>query len=180
MSDILSAVEKTLSEANDPMLGKKKGKKQKKQKNLANKKNELRQFEDLDAFRNFLKMETMNDYEDKVHAQVSYFPPFVMQSCHNDPDKIKPSMNKNNKKFVRHLTQHINKHLIADIKDNTEFGEEMSFKNMDEEDTFDKLVWHYVDTAEHEVNGKKFKIEMDITCHNDDANVFVDYRAYPC
>lgn len=177
MSDILSAVEKTLAESADPSLKKKKGK-NKKGKNIP--KNELRKFEDLDLFKNFLKMESLADYEDKVHAQVNYFPPFVMQSCRNDPERIKPSMNKNNKKFVRHLNQHVSKHLINDIKVNSEFGDAMEFKNLESQDTFDKLVWHFEDLNEHEgPSGKKFKVAMDIECHNDDANVFIDYKAIP-
>ncbi|GMM35732.1 Rgi2 protein [Saccharomycopsis crataegensis] len=175
MSDILSTIEKTLAEAADPSLKKKKNKKSKQQK-----KNELRNFDNLDQFRDFLKMESTSDYEEKVHAHLSYFPPFVMQSCHNDPEKIKPTMNKNNKKFVRRLSQHVNKHLIDDIKKNSDFGDEIAFEEIDESDTFDKLVWHFVDANEHESNGKKFKLEMDVECHNDNATVEVDYRAYPC
>lgn len=175
MPDILSTIEKTLAEEADPLLkNKKKHKKQKKTERGD------RQFDDLEEFKSFLKLESLSDYDEKVHAKLKYYPPFVMSSCHNDPEKIKPSMNKNNKKFVRHLSQHVNKHLIHDIEENSDFLEKMDMAANQEETTFDKLVWHYVDRKTHRsASGNKFRVEMDVECHNDDASVSVDYRAFP-
>lgn len=183
MTDILSVVEKTMAESENPDLLKKgkKGKKSKNNKIMKNKK--LREFEDLESFQNFLKMESLDDYDNEVHATLNYYPPFVLQSCHNDPEKIKISMNKNNKKFVRHLSQHVNRHLMHDIveqENSSVFKEPSHLRNVDKIDAFDKLLWLYEDENDHvSTSGHKFKVKMDVECHNEDAKVSVHYDAVP-
>ena len=76
---------------------------------------EIRVFDDLEGFELFLKTTVDEDDFDRIHAQASYYPPFVLHGSHDDPEKIKEGQNSHNKKFVRHLHQHVEKHLLVDI-----------------------------------------------------------------
>lgn len=136
----------------------------------------LKVFEELGDFENFLRGEVEDNEFDHVHVKAQYYPPFVLHQSHDDPEKIKDTENSHNKKFVRHLHQHVEKHLLKDIQEMFH-DPNMKFKNKSKEETFEKITWHYAD--ESELNDKRFKIEVDVTCTHDGALVDVDYRTQP-
>ena len=76
---------------------------------------QLKVFEDLETFETFIRNETEDDDFENLHCVCNYYPPFVLHGSHDDPDKIKETENSHNKKFVRHLHQHVEKHLLKDI-----------------------------------------------------------------
>ncbi|ODV58186.1 uncharacterized protein ASCRUDRAFT_10447 [Ascoidea rubescens DSM 1968] len=174
MSDILSSIENTLAGNNQASgkKGKKGGKKGGKKLGKTSGNSDIRLFDDLETFQLYLQSEE----DDQIHAQVSYIPQFVLNSCHNDPEKIKPSMNKKNKKFVRHLNQHIKKNLLTTLPESTGFSD-MQLKLDDTIDTPDKLTYKYTDHGDH---SNKLKVEVEVGCFSDNANVFIDYKTYPC
>lgn len=136
----------------------------------------LKVFDDLDTFETFIKNETEDDEFDNVHCQLKYYPPFVLHESRDDPEKIKDTVNCHSKKFVRHLHQHVEKHLLKDIK--TALNQpELKFKNKSKEEKFEKITWNYND--ETEINTKKFKIEVEVSCNNAGAMVDVDYKTVP-
>ena len=137
---------------------------------------QVKVFEDLESFETFIKDSADDNQFENVHCQVSYYPPFVLHSSHEDPDKIKDTENSHNKKFVRHVHQHVEKHLLKDIKGALQ-QTEMKFKNKNKDETFEKIVWHYDEDAE--LNNKRFKINVEVTCHHDDAMLAVDYKTEP-
>ncbi|CCF60703.1 hypothetical protein KAFR_0L00950 [Kazachstania africana CBS 2517] len=136
----------------------------------------LKVFEDLDTFETYLKNEIEDDEFDNVHIQVNYYPPFVMHKNHDDPEKIKDTENSHSKKFVRHLHQHVEKHLLKDIK-NALHQPDLKFRDKNKDESFEKITWHYGD--ETEVNSRKFKLAVDVTCVHNDAMVSVDYKTMP-
>lgn len=136
----------------------------------------LKVFEDLDDFEMFIKNETEDDDFDHVHCRLKYFPPFVMHESHDDPDKIKDTANCHSKKFVRHLHQHVEKHLLKDIKERIR-QPGLKFKDKGKEETFDHIRWSYNDVANY--HEKDFEIHVTVECHNDSAMVDVDYLTRP-
>ncbi|QLL32328.1 hypothetical protein HG536_0C04970 [Torulaspora globosa] len=136
----------------------------------------LKVFEDLNDFETFIKQETEDDSFDNLHCQLRYYPPFVLQEAHNDPEKIANTANCHSKKFVRHLHQHVEKHLLKDIKAAVNLRD-LKFRNKSKDESFERIVWHYgEDTEYHE---KKFHIEVGVTCNHDNAMVDVDYKTVP-
>ncbi|AAS51855.2 ADL065Wp [Eremothecium gossypii ATCC 10895] len=156
----------------------KKDKKQKvKVKTVETKEGEkIRVFEDLDSFETYLRGETEDEEFDHVHCQVRYYPPFVLHESHQDPEKIKESANSHNKKFVRHLHQHVEKHLLKDIKDSLGVPE-LKFKDKSKEENFNHVVWRY--HAPTAVRDREFLVHVTVECHNDTAMVDVDYLTEP-
>ncbi|CAG62868.1 uncharacterized protein GVI51_M12507 [Nakaseomyces glabratus] len=136
----------------------------------------LKVFEELNDFETFLRGEVEDNEFDHVHCKAKYYPPFVLHESHDDPEKIKDTNNSHNKKFVRHLHQHVEKHLLKDIREMFQ-NPDLKFKNKSKEETFEKITWHYAD--ESELNAKKFRIQLDVTCTHDGAMVDVDYRTEP-
>ena len=137
---------------------------------------EIRVFEDLEGFELFLKTTVDENDFDRIHAQASYYPPFVLHGSHDDPEKIKETENSHNKKFVRHLHQHIEKHLLVDIQDALKHhGVKFTDKHKDEQP--DKITWTYGEVLE--VKGRKIRVDVVVSCHSEDAMVFIDYRTSP-
>ncbi|CAI4404001.1 CRB_1a_G0028580.mRNA.1.CDS.1 [Saccharomyces cerevisiae] len=136
----------------------------------------LKVFEDLHDFETYLKGETEDQEFDHVHCQLKYYPPFVLHDAHDDPEKIKETANSHSKKFVRHLHQHVEKHLLKDIK--TAINKpELKFHDKKKQESFDRIVWNYGEEAE--LNAKKFKVSVEVVCKHDGAMVDVDYRTEP-
>lgn len=136
----------------------------------------LKVFEDLKDFENFIKQETEDEEFDNLHCELKYYPPFVLHEAHEDPDKISETVNSHSKKFVRHLHQHVEKHLLKDIKDAIR-KPDLKFSEKSKQETFDKIVWQYGDDTEY--HDRKFHIHLGITCTHDNALVDVDYRTIP-
>lgn len=144
---------------------------------ITNKEGEkIKVFEDLQQFETFLKHETEDDEFDNLHCQIKYYPPFVLHESHDDPEKIKDSANSHSKKYVRHLHQHVEKHLLKDIKEALDLPT-LKFKDKSKEETFEKITWSYADVTEY--HNKKFKIDIHVTCRHDDAMVDLDYHTIP-
>ncbi|KAL3232926.1 Respiratory growth induced protein 1 [Nakaseomyces bracarensis] len=136
----------------------------------------LKVFEDLGDFEHFIQNETEDEEFDHIHCKLTYFPPFVLHEAHDDPEKIKDTNNSHNKRFVRHLHQHIEKHLLKDIKEALH-KPELKFHNKSKEETFEQITWHYGEETEY--HDKKFRLEVTVMCHHDNAHVDVDYKTVP-
>ncbi|CCD22406.1 Rgi2p NDAI_0A02480 [Naumovozyma dairenensis CBS 421] len=137
---------------------------------------QLKVFEDLNDFETYIKNETEDNEFDNVHCHLKYYPPFVLHDARDDPEKIKDTANSHSKKFVRHLHQHVEKHLLKDIKMALD-QPDLKFKNKSKQETFEKIVWNYDD--ETELNDKRFKVTVEVTCNHDGAMVDVDYKTAP-
>ncbi|CCH46494.1 hypothetical protein BN7_6087 [Wickerhamomyces ciferrii] len=139
----------------------------------------LQEFEDLDTFEQFLKDEREDNEHNNAHAHINYIPPFVLAASHNDPDKVKDSQNRKNKKFVRHLHQHVEKHLIKDIKASS--GMDLNFGKPETIEDFDTITWKYTDSSDHGLglDGEKFKVEVVVKCNSNGAYVDVNYNTLP-
>jgi hypothetical protein len=102
-----------------------------------------------------------------------------LAASHNDPEKIKDSQNRKNKKFVRHLHQHVEKHLLKEIKESS--GLDLNLKNVETIENFDTITWKYVDEGLHGLNESDgdFKVEVLVKCNSDGAYIDVDYNTIP-
>ncbi|SCU92395.1 LAMI_0E10176g1_1 [Lachancea mirantina] len=155
----------------------KKDKKTPKVTTVVNKEGEtIKVFEDLDSFELFLRNETEDEEFDHVRCHLKYYPPFVLHESHEDPDKIKDTANSHSRKFVRHLHQHVEKRLLKDIREKTQFSE-LNFKDKSKEKTTEHIVWKYNDHTK--LNGKEFDVHVIVECHGDSAYVDVDYLTEP-
>lgn len=154
-------------------------KKDKSQKKVKLSNGKLQEFEDLETFEQFLKDEKEDHEYSNAHAHINYIPPFVLAASHNDPEKIKNSQNRKNKKFVRHLHQHVEKHLLNEIKENS--GLDLHFNKPETVEDFDTITWKYVDESNHglEETDDKFKVEVVVKCNSDNAYVDVNYNTLP-
>ncbi|CCD25301.1 Rgi1p NDAI_0E04840 [Naumovozyma dairenensis CBS 421] len=138
---------------------------------------QVKVFEELDDFERYLKSEFEDTTRfDNMHLKLNYYPPFVMHHSHDDPDKIKDTDNSHNKKFVRHLHQHVEKHLLKDIKEAVNHPD-LKWHDKSKDESFEKIVWHYAEDTEY--NKKPFKMEVNVACNHLDAMVEVDYRTVP-
>lgn len=139
----------------------------------------LQEFDDLPSFEQFLKDEREDNDFCNAHAHINYIPPFVLAESHNDPEKIKDSQNRKNKKFVRHLHQHVEKHLLKEIK--SSIGLDLNLKNVETVEEFDTLEWKYVDDGLHGLNETEgdFKVEVNVKCNSNGAYIDVDYKTTP-
>ncbi|SCU82601.1 LANO_0B06898g1_1 [Lachancea nothofagi CBS 11611] len=136
----------------------------------------IKVFEDLDTFELFIKNETEDEEFDHVRCHLKYFPPFVLHESHEDPEKIKETVNSHSKKFVRHLHQHVEKHLLKDIRERLHLPE-LKFKDKSKVETPDHIVWKYNETALY--HSREFEIHVTVECHHDSAVVDVDYLTQP-
>lgn len=144
---------------------------------VTNKKGETVQvFETLEDFETFIKQETEDDEFDHIHCVLNYYPPFVLQHSHNDPEKISEQNNCHSKKFVRHLHQHVEKHLLKDLAVALQ-SPDLKFGNKSKDQSFEKVVWLYNDDASY--HDKPFHVAVEVTARHDDALVNVDYRTTP-
>lgn len=144
----------------------------------------VKTFDELTSFEAYLRDETWDNDYDYCHAHLTYYPPFIMKEIHGDPEKIKETMNKNSSKFVRHLKQHIKKHLMADMEKCS--GYKMDFKETGKQETPDKLSWVFLDDGNHgfsEEEEKEFnrwwKVQLEVSCNNQNPLVEIDYMAIP-
>ncbi|KAH3679989.1 hypothetical protein WICPIJ_008465 [Wickerhamomyces pijperi] len=155
-------------------MTKKQDKKQQ-QKRIANLAKQ-QEFEDLETFEKFLRDEKEDNEFNHCHAHINYIPPFVMHESHNDPEKIKDSQNRKNKKFVRHLHQHVEKHLLKEIVENS--GLQLKFGKPQIMEDFDTLQWKYVDDGDHGLGEEfeHFTVEVDVKCNSNGAAIDVNYN----
>lgn len=141
----------------------------------------IRTFDDLQSFETFVRDETWDNEFDKYHAHLSYYPPFILKECHEDLEKIKPTMNKNSSKFKRHLKSHIQKHLMHDLE--TVAGYPMQFDKGEVSETFNSYKMKFVDESLHgfdeESARRHWKIEMEVKCNNENPMVEVDLKSIP-
>lgn len=137
---------------------------------------ELQEFEDLDAFTQFLSDEIEDDEYFNSHVHLKYIPPFVMHESHNDVEKIKDSQNSKNKKFVRHLHHHIERHLLKDIQDKLGFDKE--FENLGKFNDNNEIKWVYEDEVVGSGMDHDYKVKVEVKCHSDNAFVDVNYDTY--
>lgn len=133
-------------------------------------------FDDMSEFEVFIKCETEDEEFDHVHCHLKYYPPFVLHESHDDPEKIKNTANSHSKKFVRHLHQHVEKHLLKEIKESAGLTE-LKFNDKSKEETFEHIVWRY--NGHTSYHNKDFDVHVTVECHNDSAIVDVDYLTVP-
>ncbi|KAH3683527.1 hypothetical protein WICPIJ_005501, partial [Wickerhamomyces pijperi] len=128
----------------------------------------------------FLHDATEDNEVAQCHAHVNYIPPFVLQESHNDPERVKDSQNRKNKKFVRHLHQHVEKHLLKEIEKNS--GMSLHFGKAQVVEDFDTITWKYVDDTDHGLGeeAEHFKVEVDVKCNSEGAFVDVNYNCIEC
>lgn len=138
---------------------------------------QIKIFEDLEDFETYLKNETEDNEFDNIFCKVKYYPPFVLKDAKSDPEKIHEKVNCHSKKFVRHLNQHVEKHLLKDINQALLQNVDSKFKNKSKDKQVNKMTWFYND--EREINNKKFKVDLQVSCNNEGAMVEVEYRTTP-
>ncbi|EEQ38297.1 putative respiratory growth induced protein [Clavispora lusitaniae] len=141
-------------------------------------------FEDLASFESYIRDETWDNEFDYCHAHLTYYPPFVLKEVHDDIEKIKPTMNKNSSKFRRNLQHHIQRHLILEMEKCCGF--EMDFGKAKMEETPKNIIWRYEDSGDHgfpkeeeDKFNRHWKLELEVSCNNENPLVQVDYKAIP-
>ncbi|EER34959.1 conserved hypothetical protein [Candida tropicalis MYA-3404] len=144
----------------------------------------IREFDELEQFEAFVRDETWDNEFDYFHGRLHYYPPFVMKACHDDVEKIKPTVNKNSKKFRRDLQHHIQKHLIKDLEKCC--GYELNFGKGEVVETDSKVTWKFKDETDHgfskeeeDMYDRHWRLELDVTCTNESAMVDVEYKSIP-
>lgn len=144
---------------------------------VTNKQGEIFQmFESLKDFETFIKQETEDDEFDRIHCMLNYYPPFVLQRAHDDPEQISEQNNCHSRKFVRHLHQHVEKHLLKDLAVALQ-SPNLKFNDKSKDQSFEKIIWTYNDDASY--HDKPFHVKVDVTARREDALVNVDYRTTP-
>ncbi len=146
-------------------------------------------FDTLAKFEEYIKNETWDDEYDSLNLHLEYIPPFILNEIHDDEEKIKPQMNALNKKFRRHLHQHLTKHLLPEI--NKMSGIKYQFKEIDEglvpqmNGIESIYTWHYEDSGNHGFNEEEYsarhhwKAVMDVHCDSNGPHVKVDFKCSP-
>lgn len=141
-------------------------------------------FDDVTSFEAYIRDETWDNDFDYCHAHLTYYPPFIMKEVHNNLDKIKPTMNKNSRKFRRNLQHHIKRHLMVDMAKCSGF--QMDFGKAVMEETPKNIVWKFEDTGDHgfdkdeeDLYNRHWKLELQVKCNNETPMVEVDYKAVP-
>lgn len=141
-------------------------------------------FDDVIAFESYIRDETWDNDFDYCHAHLAYYPPFILKEVHGNLDKIKPTMNKNSRKFRRNLHHHIKRHLMADMERCSGF--QMDFGKATMEETPKSLTWKFSDQGDHgftreeeDMFNRHWKLELEVRCNNESPMVEVDYRAIP-
>lgn len=141
-------------------------------------------FDDLVAFESYIRDETWDNDFDYCHAHLSYYPPFILKEVHDNLDKIKPTMNKNSRKFRRNLQHHIKRHLMVDMERCSGFQMDFGKATMDE--TPRNITWKFEDSGDHgfdkeenDLYDRHWKLELQVKCNNENPLVEVDYKAIP-
>jgi len=144
----------------------------------------VKTFDDLQSFEAYIRDETWDNEFDYCHAHVSYYPPFIMKEVHENLDKIKPTMNKNSRKFRRNLQHHVKRHLMAEMAKCS--GYEMDFNKVGMEETPDRITWKFEDAGLHglpkeeeDMYDRHWKLLLAVSCNNENPLVEVDYMAMP-
>ncbi|EGV64934.1 Respiratory growth induced protein 1 [Yamadazyma tenuis] len=144
----------------------------------------MKEFDDLRAFEAYIRDETWENDFDYLHAHLKYYPPFILKECHENLDKVKPTANKNSRKFKRNLQHHVQRHLMKEMA--ICGGYNMDFKRVDVRETPKTMVWTYEDSTDHGFNpeeedafNRHWKLQLEVCCNNENAMVDVDYRAIP-
>ncbi|KAG7764613.1 hypothetical protein KL946_003293 [Ogataea haglerorum] len=142
----------------------------------------LRKFDDIVAFEQYLKDETWDNEFDYFHLKVNYLPPFVLHSIHDNPEKIKPTMNSRSRKFVRHLGHHIKRHLLSEINYYT--GVNYNFEKAVVEHRPDgTILFHLHDYSDHgygeetDKYNRHWKVDLDVKCNPENPYVEVDMKS---
>ncbi|KAG7822840.1 hypothetical protein KL909_004005 [Ogataea angusta] len=142
----------------------------------------LRKFDDIVAFEQYLKDETWDNEFDYFHLRVNYLPPFVLHSIHDNPEKIKPTMNSRSRKFVRHLGHHIKRHLLSEINYYT--GVNYNFEKAVVEHRPDgSILFHLHDYSDHGYGeetdryNRHWKVDLDVKCNPENPYVEVDMKS---
>lgn len=143
-----------------------------------------RDFDELMAFESYIRDETWDNDFDYCHAHLSYYPPFILKECHDNLEKIKPTMNKNSRKFRRNLQHHVKKHLMIEMQKCSGF--KMDFSKIGMEETPNSITWKYADEGDHgfdpseeDMYDRHWKLELEVRCNNENPMVEVDYKAIP-
>ncbi|KAK6457342.1 respiratory growth induced protein 1 [Scheffersomyces xylosifermentans] len=144
----------------------------------------VREFDDLTQFEAFVRDETWDNEYDYFHGHLSYYPPFILKECHDNLDKIKPTANKNSRKFRRNLQHHVERHLIKDLEKCC--GYELHMDKIDTVETPNKITWKFKDETDHGFSkeeedkyGRHWRLELNISCNNENPMVEVDYKSMP-
>lgn len=144
----------------------------------------MRDFEDIVSFESYIRDETWDNDFDYCHAHLSYYPPFITKEVHGNMDKIKPTMNKKSRKFKRNLQHHIKNHLMPDMEKCLGFV--MDFNKVGVEETPTLLKWRFEDATDHGFSKEEedefdrhWKLELEVSCNNENPLVEIDYRAIP-
>lgn len=139
-------------------------------------------FDDLIAFESYIRDETWDNDYDYCHAHLSYYPPFIMKEIKGNLEKIKPTMNKNSRKFRRNLQHHIKRHLMAEMEKCSGF--QMDFGKAVVEESPKNIVWKFKDEGNHglpeeeeDLYNRHWKLELEVKCNNETPMVEVDYKA---
>lgn len=144
-------------------------------------------FDSLDDFERYIMDESWDNEFDNLNIHVKYLPPFIVNQCHGNEDKIKPQMNSLNKKFRRHLQHHVKRHLLPDI--NKMAGIEYHYDKAKEEvvpnqyGTSSVHKWHFEDASNHGFDDSEFKVrdhwkvEVDIVSNSSNPWIDVTYKA---
>lgn len=141
-------------------------------------------FDDIIAFESYIRDETWDNDFDYCHAHLNYYPPFILKEVHGNLDKIKPTMNKNSRKFRRNLQHHIKRHLMPDMQKCSGF--QMDFGKAVMEETPKSITWKFQDLGDHgfakeeeDMYDRHWKLELQVKCNNENPMVEVDYRSVP-
>ncbi|KAG2732806.1 hypothetical protein G9P44_003796 [Scheffersomyces stipitis] len=145
---------------------------------------QVREFDDLTAFEAFVRDETWDNDFDYFHGRLNYYPPFIMKECHDNLDKIKPTANKNSRKFKRNLQHHVARHLIKDLEKCC--GYELHMDKFDTIETPNRITWKFKDESDHGFSkeeedeyNRHWRLELSVSCNNENPMVEVDYKAIP-
>ncbi|WPK25278.1 hypothetical protein PUMCH_002589 [Australozyma saopauloensis] len=141
-------------------------------------------FDDIVAFESYIRDETWDNDFDYCHAHLNYYPPFILKEVHGNLDKIKPTMNKNSRKFRRNLQHHIKRHLMPDMAKCSGF--QMDFGKAVMEETPKAITWKFQDAGDHgfdkeeeDMYDRHWKLELQVKCNNENPMVEVDYKSVP-
>ena len=144
----------------------------------------IREFDELTSFEQFVRDETWDNEFDYFHAKLNYYPPFVLKACRSNLDKIKHTANKNSRKFRRQLNHHVKNHLFKDLEKCC--GYPLDFGKAEIIETPNKITWVYRDYSNHGFSeddadplDRKWKLDLAISCTNENAMVEVDYKSMP-
>lgn len=146
-------------------------------------------FDDLKKFEDYIKNESWDDEYDQMKVHLEYIPPFIVNEIHGEEEHIKPQMNALNKKFRRHLHQHLTKHLLPEINKMSGIG--YQFKEIDEGLVPDfngidsTYRWHYEDLGNHGFDEDEYKdrhhwdATLDVACDSNGPFVNAHFVCQP-